>query len=47
MTFGRPSIIPDTYVKLELPNTNMQILGQGIQNEPGLQMDALYFTATM
>lgn len=47
MTFGRPSIIPDTYVKLELPISNMKIVGQVPESEFTPQMDATYYTATM
>jgi hypothetical protein len=47
MTFGRPAIIPETYVKLDLPNTLIQIVGNTTQNEPKSQMDSLFYTATM
>ncbi|KAL2393537.1 Transcription factor FBD3 [Exophiala dermatitidis] len=50
MTFGRPSIIPDNYVKLDLPIFNIKIVGQAPtpQNEPAIpQMDAMFYTATI
>lgn len=47
MTFGRPAIIPETYVKLDLPNILMQIVGNTTQNEASPQMDAVFYTATM
>jgi hypothetical protein len=47
MTFGRPSIIPDKYMKLDLPVSNIQIVGHTPQSEPTPQMDAMCFTATM
>ncbi|KFZ23187.1 hypothetical protein V502_02339 [Pseudogymnoascus sp. VKM F-4520 (FW-2644)] len=47
MTFGRPAIIPETYVKLDLPNILMQIVGNTTQNEASPQMDAVFYTATI
>lgn len=40
-------MIPDNYVKLELPNTMMQILGNSPLSERGPQMDAHFYIATM
>jgi len=47
MTFGRPCTIPESYVKLDMPRTDMQMLGHTTQLEPGPQLDALFFTAAM
>ncbi|CAK7204575.1 hypothetical protein SEUCBS139899_007333 [Sporothrix eucalyptigena] len=47
MTFGRPSMIHESYLKLELPITDMQIVGQEPQTVPTPQMDGLYYTATI
>ena len=47
MTFGRPSIIPETYVKLDYPNPLIQIVGNTTQAEPSQQLDGLFYTATM
>ncbi|KAL2216905.1 fungal-specific transcription factor domain-containing protein [Thermoascus aurantiacus ATCC 26904] len=47
MTFGRPCTIPESYVKLDMPRTDMQMLGHTTQLEPGPQLDALFFTAAI
>ena len=48
MTFGRPAMIHENYLKLALPITDMQIVGQEPQPEPTPpQMDGLYYTATI
>lgn len=47
MTFGRPSMIPESYLKLELPYTSMQVMGQTPQPAPTPQMDGMFYTATM
>ncbi|CAK7216114.1 hypothetical protein SBRCBS47491_002722 [Sporothrix bragantina] len=47
MTFGRPSMIHENYLKLALPITDMQIVGQEPQTDPTPQMDGLYYTATI
>ncbi|CAK7219252.1 hypothetical protein SCUCBS95973_003756 [Sporothrix curviconia] len=48
MTFGRPSMIHENYLKLALPITDMQIVGQEPQPDPTPpQMDGLYYTATI
>lgn len=47
MTFGRPAMIPDKYVKLELPITSIRIVGQTPQSDSTSQMDAMCFIATM
>ncbi len=47
MTFGRPCIIPEKYVKLELPSADIQIMGQTPDSGAVQRMDARYFQATM
>ncbi|CAM1508662.1 Fc.00g055100.m01.CDS01 [Cosmosporella sp. VM-42] len=47
MTFGRPSMIPESYLRLELPITNLQVVGQTPQPTPSPQMDAMCYTATI
>lgn len=47
MTFGRPPMIPDGYVKVQLPSTDMHMVGPAPQNELSPQMDAIFFVATM
>ncbi len=40
-------MIPDKYVKLELPNADIQIVGQTPRNDARRRMDGKYFRATM
>ncbi|CAG9981191.1 unnamed protein product [Clonostachys byssicola] len=47
MTFGRPSMIPEGYLRLELPAPTLQVMGQTPQPTPAPQMDAMFFTATI
>ncbi|KAJ9377612.1 transcriptional regulator family: Fungal Specific TF [Paecilomyces variotii] len=47
MTFGRPCMIPESYVKLGMPVKDMQMLGPTLQIEPGPQRDAYFFTAAI
>ncbi|KKA20471.1 hypothetical protein T310_5522 [Rasamsonia emersonii CBS 393.64] len=47
MTFGRPCIIPQSYVKLEMPLHDMQMLGQSPQLESGPFADGCFFTAAI
>ncbi|KAL1866395.1 hypothetical protein Plec18167_009063 [Paecilomyces lecythidis] len=47
MTFGRPCMIPESYVKLDMPVKDMQMLGHTLQIEPGPQRDAFFFTAAI
>lgn len=47
MTFGRPPMIPESYLKLELPYTSLQVVGQTPQPAPTPQMDGMFYTATM
>jgi hypothetical protein len=47
MTFGRPSIIPEKYVKLELPSASIQVMGQVPDGDVTQRIDAMYFQATM
>lgn len=55
MTFGRPAMIHESYLTLDLPITDMQIVGQPEDTQaesaapasPTPQMDGLYYTATI
>ncbi|CAG9955384.1 unnamed protein product [Clonostachys rosea f. rosea IK726] len=47
MIFGRPSIIPEGYLRLELPAAILQVIGQTPQSTPAPQMDTMFFTATI
>ncbi|GAW23679.1 hypothetical protein ANO14919_132540 [Xylariales sp. No.14919] len=47
MTFGRPAIIPQSYVKLSLPSTSVHMVGNRNENATGPYLDAMYFTATI
>lgn len=47
MTFGRPCMIPDKYVKLELPSGDMQVMGQTPESGRSPRVDAMYLRATM
>lgn len=47
MTFGRPSMIPEKYLKLDMPIVSMQVVGQTPQPNNSSQLDAMFFTATM
>lgn len=47
MTFGRPAMIPENYIKCDLPITTLQVVGQTPQPTPLPQMDAMCYTATM
>ncbi|KXL44450.1 hypothetical protein M433DRAFT_278084 [Acidomyces richmondensis BFW] len=47
MTFGRPSMIPDKYMKLELPLSEIHMVGPNLHSEPTPHMDAMFFSATI
>lgn len=47
MTFGRPCIIPEAYVKSDMPVQDLQIMGYNDQPGSGFQLNALFFTAAM
>lgn len=47
MTFGRPCRIPESYVKLDMPLTDMQMMGYTPESETRSQLDGLFFTAAM
>jgi len=47
MTFGRPSMIPDKYIKLELPLSDIHMVGPNLHSEPSPHMDAMCFAATI
>ncbi|KAL6241621.1 hypothetical protein RBB50_011402 [Rhinocladiella similis] len=47
MTFGRPCIISEKHVRLELPSANIQIMGQTPDSAAIQHMDARYFQATI
>lgn len=47
MTFGRPCTIPETYVKLEMPVKDMQVLTSTPESESYPQLDGWFFTAAM
>ncbi|KAI0410908.1 fungal-specific transcription factor domain-containing protein [Xylaria grammica] len=47
MIFGRPAIIPQSYVKLSLPSTSVHLVGNRNENATGPYLDAMYFTATI
>lgn len=47
MTFGRPSMIHESYIKLDMPLINVQVLGSTPQPDPGPHMDGMYYTATL
>lgn len=47
MTFGRPSMIPEKYLKLDMPLSSLQMVGQPLTPMLVPQMDAMFFTATM
>ncbi|KAG9251910.1 transcriptional regulatory protein GAL4 [Emericellopsis atlantica] len=47
MTFGRPSMITESYLKLELPSTTLQVLGQTPMPYPSPQKDGMFYTATL
>jgi hypothetical protein len=47
MTFGRPSMIPENYLKLELPSIILQVVGQTPQSMATPQKDAMFYTATL
>lgn len=47
MTFGRPSMIPEKYLKLDMPLSNLQMVGQPLMPMLAPQMDAMFFAATM
>lgn len=47
MTYGRACMIPEKYVKLELPTADIQVVGQTPRTDASRRMDAMYFRATM
>lgn len=47
MTFGRPSMIPENYLRLELPAITLQVVGQTPQPTATPQKDAMFYTATL
>ena len=47
MTFGRPAIITQKLVCLDLPDATTQMIGQTPQVTSSVQMDALFLVATM
>lgn len=47
MTFGRPCTIPESYIKLDMPLSDMQMLGPSLEMEPWPQLDGAFFTAAM
>ncbi|KIW18541.1 hypothetical protein PV08_02829 [Exophiala spinifera] len=47
MTFGRPAVIPDRYVCLDLPSQHIQILGRTPGSPIEQQADARFFIATI
>ena len=47
MTFGRPCIIPEAYVKSDMPVQDLQIMGYNDQPGSGFQLNALFFTAAV
>lgn len=40
-------MIPEKYVKLELPTADIQVMGQTPRSDVRRQMDGMYFRATM
>ncbi|KAL6249362.1 hypothetical protein RBB50_003215 [Rhinocladiella similis] len=47
MTYGRACMIPEKYIKLELPTADIQIMGQTPRMDTRQRMDAMYFRATI
>ncbi|UKZ79319.1 hypothetical protein TrVFT333_007069 [Trichoderma virens FT-333] len=47
MTFGRPCTIPESYIKLDMPLKDMQMLGSSLEVDPCPQLDGAFFTAAM
>ncbi|KAH8122456.1 fungal-specific transcription factor domain-containing protein [Trichoderma asperelloides] len=47
MTFGRPCTIPESYIKLDMPLSHMQMLGPSLEMEPCPQLDGAFFTAAI
>lgn len=47
MTFGRPCTIPESYVKLEMPLQDMQVLSSSPKSTVHPQLDGWFFTAAM
>ena len=47
MTFGRPSMIPENYLRLELPVITLQVVGQARQPTTTTQKDGMFYTATL
>lgn len=40
-------MIPENYVKLELPTSTLQVVGQTSESTPVYMMDGLFYTATL
>jgi len=40
-------MIPDKYIKLELPLSDIHMVGPNLHSEPSPHMDAMCFAATM
>lgn len=47
MTFGRPSMIPENYLRLELPAITLQVVGQARQPTATTQKDGMFYAATL
>ncbi|KAJ5701552.1 transcriptional regulatory protein GAL4 [Penicillium malachiteum] len=47
MTFGRPCTIPESYVKLEMPVKDMQVLASTPKSDAYPQLDGWFFTAAI
>ena len=47
MTFGRPCTIPESYVKVEMPLKDMQVLSSTPESTSYPNLDGWFFTAAM
>ncbi|RLL96753.1 hypothetical protein CFD26_105631 [Aspergillus turcosus] len=47
MTFGRPCFIPEAYIQLDGPSTNIKMLSSSPESGASSQLDAAFFTAAI
>ncbi|KAK9319526.1 fungal-specific transcription factor domain-containing protein [Lipomyces orientalis] len=47
MTFGRPCSIPESYIQLDLPSQEIQMLSSGSEDGGSSQLDGAFFTAAI
>lgn len=47
MTFGRPCSIPESYIKLDAPSTDIHMLKSGDETASSPRLDGAFYYAAM